>query len=150
MNTRTRGVAFGDTQRVGGLVDEEVTAARPTTCQESLFAAGFDELQTMQRGVVAHRNDERAIVEAYPVRLGTFPEQIRMVLGRISSSMPDGAGFLTRLELFAIRLQFRARAAGHPLEPNAPPLPPEGRFVQYPPATFVVIRCANFRKHQLG
>src|SRR5262245_24739937 len=106
MNACTCDVAFGDTQRTIGLADEEVATTHPATCQEPLFAIGFDELQAMQRGRITHWDDERTIVKTYAVRLDTFLDQIGMIFGRISSSMPDEVGFLAGFSVTLIRFSF--------------------------------------------
>src|SRR5262245_26699872 len=106
MDTRTCGVAFGNTQRPVGLADEKIAAAHPATRQESLVAIGFDELQAMQRGGVAHRNDERTVVKADPVRLDTFRDQIRMIFGCILRSLPFEPGFLAGFGFMLVLLSF--------------------------------------------
>src|SRR5579885_1814021 len=99
MDARTRRIAFCDAQRAVRLADMELTAALAVAGEETVLAIGVDELQAVQFRAVAHRHDERTFVQPQAMRPDPFADQIRMVIRRRQSRLPDRPRFLAGLGL---------------------------------------------------
>src|SRR5262249_15790002 len=85
VNGRASGESFSKVNGVAARAgaDGEIAAGYLPAWQETLFAAGIDDLQRPYPAVNAYRHKQMPTTGAFdPVRLDVLPQQVRVIIGR--------------------------------------------------------------------